>query len=175
MNVSKHITALYSCLILSILACYSQKSSPIGSVFVYPHSEEGLDKVRGAICDATGKVFVLIPYTGCKCELTSLNKWRKIIQMEGFIDGGLPLYIIIHSAGEDIDNDMIISQLIAAGYNFNYVIDTDLAIIRDNNIPYSTTRNTYVVDKHDVIRYVGNPTIRRKELAKFLGIIKKIK
>ena len=51
--------------------------------------------------------------------------------------------------------------------DFPVIFDTTLEFMKNNIQPFNSSFNLYVLDD-SVIRYVGNPLIRKKEKDKFL-------
>ena len=149
---------------------FSSAKDIVGKTFVFP-KEENIKFINNIETNQNGKgkIIILIHYTGCKCELTDLEKWDSIINTKE-IWKKIPVYIIICNVC-DYEDDVILNTIHSLNYKhdkYNLIIDTKLEFLKNNTISLNTILNTYVIDNRNVIKYVGNPTIRKKELTDFL-------
>jgi len=182
MKQRKYIISLF--LFLLIYSCqfvFCQNSLPfssveniVGKTVIFPEDDifKSINNVETKQ-NAKGKIIILIHYTGCKCELTDLNKWDGIINTKEIIEKEIPLYVIICNVCE-YEDDVIINTIHTLNFEydkFNLIIDSDLVFLKNNTFSSNMMLNTYVIDARNVIQYFGNPTIRKKELSQFLMAI----
>ena len=53
------------------------------------------------------------------------------------------------------------------------MIDDSLWFARNNILSNNANLNTYILNKHNRVKYIGNPILRKKEYLTFINELKK--
>ena len=116
------------------------------------------------------KILIIKNYTGCDCELKDFSSWATI---KSTVEENYPNVVfevvILNLIGEN--KDSIISKIPV--FKENIMIDDSLWFARNNILSNNANLNTYILNKHNRVKYIGNPILRKKEYLTFINELKK--
>ncbi|MCF0163703.1 MAG: hypothetical protein HUJ92_00360 [Bacteroidales bacterium] len=144
---------------------FVDRDSLIGRKFIFPNQLFTED--MNSIENNHGKsIVIVITYTGCSCEIKELVNCRKLYDelVSQKINAD---WLVIISVIEKDKTKEAIQTYNSMKIDFPVIFDTTLEFMKNNIQPFNSSFNLYVLDD-SVIRYVGNPLIRKKEKDKFL-------